>query len=107
MRRNTYVVVDGCIALRNHLDLKRMLLEDEGLRDEYAEVKQKLVNSNVKSMDEYCRGKNEVALKILKKAGWNEEDLEEVRRANSWWWSAWRMGLGVGLSKLFWKSLGA
>jgi hypothetical protein len=29
MRRNTYVVVDGCIALRNHLDLKRMLLEDE------------------------------------------------------------------------------
>jgi hypothetical protein len=35
MIRNTYVVVDQCLALRNHLDLNRMLLENEELRNDY------------------------------------------------------------------------
>lgn len=83
MKRNTYIVVDGCIALRNHLDLKNMLLEHKELRHEYGDVKMKLVNSDMDSMDEYCRGKSDVVLKILEKAGWNEQDLNEVRMANS------------------------
>ena len=93
IKRNTYVVLDGSIALRNHLDLKRMLLENEVLRNEYGEVKRKLVNDGVMNMAEYCRGKNEVILKILKLSGWNEQDLKEVLRANSWWWAAWRIGV--------------
>jgi len=82
MRRNTYVVLDGCLSLRNHLDLKRVLLEDTGLRDEYGTVKRKLASKELEDVDEYCCGKNEVMLKILRKAGWSEEDLEEVRKAN-------------------------
>ena len=80
--RNTYLVLDGSPALRNHLDLKRMMLENADLRDEYGEVKRKLVESGVEDVDEYCMGKNEVMLKILRKAGWTEDELEEVRKAN-------------------------
>lgn len=82
MRRNTYVVLKGCLSLRNHLDLKKVLLEDEALRKEYGDVKRSLVNGGVRDVDEYCRGKNMIMLKILRKADWIEEDLEEVRKAN-------------------------
>ena len=82
MRRNTYVVLEGCISLRNHLDLRRTLLGDGALRTEYGDTKRRLVEGGVKDVDEYCRGKTEVMLKILRKAGWSEEDLEEVRRVN-------------------------
>jgi hypothetical protein len=41
-----------------------------------------LCGRNVENIDEYCKGKNEIMLKILKSAGWNEEELEEVRKAN-------------------------
>jgi GrpB-like predicted nucleotidyltransferase (UPF0157 family) len=64
------------------LDLKRVLLQDEGLRKEYGNVKLELAEKEFVDMDEYCRGKNEVMLKILRKAGWSEEELEEVRKAN-------------------------
>jgi GrpB-like predicted nucleotidyltransferase (UPF0157 family) len=82
MRRNTYVVLKGSLSLRNHIDLKRILLEDEVLRTEYGTVKQRLVDGGVKDVDEYCRGKNEVILRLLEKAGWSEVDLEEIRKAN-------------------------
>lgn len=82
MRRNTYVVLEGCLSLRNHLDLKKALLEDEALRKEYGDVKRKLVEGGLKDVDEYCRGKNQIMLQILKKAGWREDELEEVRKAN-------------------------
>ncbi|KAJ5168420.1 uncharacterized protein N7482_004014 [Penicillium canariense] len=34
LRCNTYVMIGGCLALRNHLDVKRVLLEDQELREE-------------------------------------------------------------------------
>ncbi|KAE8445708.1 hypothetical protein EG329_012887 [Mollisiaceae sp. DMI_Dod_QoI] len=82
MRRNVYVVLDGCVSLKNHLDLKRMLLEDAELRDEYGEVKKAIVARGVDSTLEYCKRKTEVLIKILKRAGWKEYELEEVRKAN-------------------------
>jgi GrpB-like predicted nucleotidyltransferase (UPF0157 family) len=82
MRRNIYVVLEGSIALKNHRDLKQALLEDAELREEYGEVKKRIAAREVQDGDEYCRGKNEVMLKILKSAGWSEADLDEVRKAN-------------------------
>ena len=82
MRRNTCVVLEGSVALKNHLDLKRVLLDDAALREEYGRVKKELAQRDLKNIDEYCRGKNEILLRILKGAGWNEEELEEVRKAN-------------------------
>jgi GrpB-like predicted nucleotidyltransferase (UPF0157 family) len=82
MRRNTYVVLDGSIAFKNHRDLKRVLLENVALREEYEEVKKRLAERELADVDEYCSGKNEILLKILESAGWSEEDLDEVRRTN-------------------------
>jgi GrpB-like predicted nucleotidyltransferase (UPF0157 family) len=82
MRRNTYVVLEGSIALKNHRDLKRVLLEDEKLREEYGNVKKRMVAGGVQDIDEYCRGKNLVMFKILESAGWTEDELEVVRKVN-------------------------
>jgi GrpB-like predicted nucleotidyltransferase (UPF0157 family) len=85
MRRNVYVVLEGSTALKNHRDLKRVLLEDRELRIRYGEVKREIAArelDDLRPLMEYCRGKNEVMLEILRKAGWDEEELEEVRKAN-------------------------
>jgi GrpB-like predicted nucleotidyltransferase (UPF0157 family) len=39
IRTNTYVVVDGCLSLRNHVVVRDALLADEALRDQYSAVK--------------------------------------------------------------------
>ena len=36
-RRNVYVCLDGCLALRNHLAVRETLRSNTDLRDEYAE----------------------------------------------------------------------
>lgn len=82
MRRLTYVTIDGCLSFRNHLDLKNTSLTDEKLRKEYGDVKENLVSGGVKDVDEYCVGKDEIILKILRTAGWNGEELDEVRKVN-------------------------
>jgi GrpB-like predicted nucleotidyltransferase (UPF0157 family) len=82
IKSNIYIVLDGCVSLRNHLDLRRVLLTNTQLREEYANVKKAILAGGVTDVNEYCRGKNEVMLKILRTAGWSEDDLEEVRKAN-------------------------
>jgi hypothetical protein len=56
---------------------------DEELRKEYAHMKMQLTEQDFANIGECAMGKNEIPLGILKKASWSEEDLEEVRRANS------------------------
>jgi len=82
MKRNTYVCVKGYLSLRIHLDLKRVLLDDRELREEYENIKLELTAREVRDMDEYCRGKNEAMIRVLEKAGWCEGGLEEIRKAN-------------------------
>ena len=36
----------------------------------------------VESVEEYCAGKNGVMRKILKQAGWTDEDLDVVTKSN-------------------------
>ncbi|KAK9327441.1 grpb/dephospho-CoA kinase [Lipomyces starkeyi] len=83
MRRNTYAMIEGGVALRNHMDIKRVLLSDEGLREEYGRVKKQLEEREFANIGEYAMAKNEILWKILVAAGWSGEDLEEVRKANS------------------------
>jgi len=83
MRRNTYVVLEGCLSLRNHRNLKKVLMQDEELRREYERVKIELVkDESVETVEDYCTGKNAIVCKILRKAGWNEEDLDVVTKSN-------------------------
>lgn len=83
MRRNTYVCFEGCLTLRNHRELKRVLMEDEGLRKEYGEVKKYLVEDDwVMTIEDYSAGKKEIVTKILRKAGWSQDDLDVVTKSN-------------------------
>jgi GrpB-like predicted nucleotidyltransferase (UPF0157 family) len=70
-KRNIYVCVDGP-ALRNHLAVRDVLREDEGLRNKYAAVKWALAGRGV-GIEEYMRGKTEVIQEILGRAGRHSE----------------------------------
>ena len=58
MRRNTYLILEGGLSLRNHLDLKRILLSDADLREDYGDVKKRLAANELEGESEYARGKN-------------------------------------------------
>lgn len=61
---HTYVVVDGCLSLRNHRGVRDVLRSDPALRDEYAAVKRR-VGAKAADIEEYGRGKNAVVQPIL------------------------------------------
>ena len=73
---NTYVVVDGCLSLRNHLAVRDILRSDRILREEYATVKRR-VGAAAADIDEYGRGKNAIVQQILAAA-----ELTEAERAS-------------------------
>jgi GrpB-like predicted nucleotidyltransferase (UPF0157 family) len=73
---NTYVVVDGCLSLRNHLAVRDILRSDPVLRDEYAAVKRRC-GPAAADIDEYGRGKNAIVQRILAAA-----ELTEAERAS-------------------------
>lgn len=74
---NTYVVVDGCLSLRNHLSVREVLRADAVLRDEYAAVK-RTVGALARNIDEYGQGKNEMVQKILAAAGLSDADRGSI-----------------------------
>ncbi|MGN6792745.1 MAG: GrpB family protein [Streptosporangiaceae bacterium] len=76
-RTNTYVIVEGCMSLRNHLALRNLLRTDRVLREEYAALK-KRVGPQAANIDDYGRSKNEVVLKILAAAGLAEADVASI-----------------------------
>ncbi|CAA9351011.1 MAG: hypothetical protein AVDCRST_MAG34-1758 [uncultured Nocardioidaceae bacterium] len=65
---NTYVVIDGSLALRNHLAVRDTLRKNPALRDEYAEVKRR-AGAAAMNIAEYGRGKNAILQRILAAAG--------------------------------------
>jgi GrpB-like predicted nucleotidyltransferase (UPF0157 family) len=76
-RTNTYVIVEGCLSLRNHLGVRDALRADKDLRDEYGAVK-KRVGLQAANIDDYGQAKNHVVLKILKAAGLTESDVASI-----------------------------
>jgi len=65
---NTYVVVQDCLSLRNHLAVRDILRSDAGLREQYAAVKRG-VGAVAANIDEYGQGKNAMVQRILAAAG--------------------------------------
>jgi GrpB-like predicted nucleotidyltransferase (UPF0157 family) len=66
-------MIEGNSALRNHLDSKRVLLEDAELREEYGKFKLELAEREWGSnIGGYVFAKNPIMKKILGKAGWYE-----------------------------------
>lgn len=74
---NTYVVVDGCLSLRNHLAVRDVLRVDAVLRDEYAAVKRQ---AGVRSadIDEYGQAKSDIVQKILGTAGLTDSERASI-----------------------------
>lgn len=74
---NTYVVVAGSLALRNHLAVRETLRADAALREEYAATK-KRVGRTAADIYEYGAGKNAVVQRILAAAGLSETELDSI-----------------------------
>lgn len=76
-RTNTYVIVDGCLSLRNHLAVRDVLRRDKTLRDEYAAVK-KQAGARLDDIDEYVLAKTDTVLKILAAAGLTDAERVSI-----------------------------
>jgi GrpB-like predicted nucleotidyltransferase (UPF0157 family) len=73
---NTYVVVDGSLALRNHLAVRDVLRSDAALREEYGAVKLR-VGRTAADIHAYGAGKDATVQRLLAAAG-----LDEAERAS-------------------------
>jgi GrpB-like predicted nucleotidyltransferase (UPF0157 family) len=67
-RTNTYVIVEGCLSLRNHLCVRDALRSNTELRQAYAAVKRQ-IGATAANIDEYGQGKNDMVQKILAAGG--------------------------------------
>lgn len=74
---NTYVVVEGSLALRNHLAVRDILLADSGLREQYADVKRR-AGAVAANIDEYGQLKNAMVQQILAAAGLPDADRASI-----------------------------
>ncbi|MEP7048600.1 MAG: GrpB family protein [Ilumatobacteraceae bacterium] len=81
IRQNTYITVDGCLSLRNHLGLRSVLRADAELRDEYSAVKHRLAGET-DDIDVYVDGKSAVVRRVLERAGLGVDDLDEIEAGN-------------------------
>jgi GrpB-like predicted nucleotidyltransferase (UPF0157 family) len=76
---NTYIVIDGCLSLRNHLALRDLLRANDELRDEYGAVK-KQIGAAAANIDTYGRAKTPTVLRILAAAGLGQPELASIAR---------------------------
>ena len=81
LRRNVYVVVEGSLALRNHLAIRDALRRDEQLRTEYAALKRRLAEE-ADDIDDYVARKTDLIVRILSTAGFTRAELDAVRAIN-------------------------
>jgi len=76
-RTNTYVIVDGCLSLRNHLAVRGARCADAALRDEYAAAK-KAAGAHAANIDEYGQAKSGAVQKILSAAGLTDAERASI-----------------------------
>jgi GrpB-like predicted nucleotidyltransferase (UPF0157 family) len=74
---NTYAIVTGSLAPRNHLAVRDILRSDPVLREQYAAVKRR-VGATAADIDEYGQGKNAVIQQILAAAGLTEAERASI-----------------------------
>ncbi len=74
---HTYVVVEGSLALRNHLAVRTVLRSDAALRAEYAEVK-RAAGATAADIEEYIAAKNATLQRILDAGGLSETERAEI-----------------------------
>ena len=78
---NLYVCHKDSVAYRNHILLRKHLLENRDAFTRYVDLKLRLAN-NADDVDEYCRLKTDLILEFLKAEGLSLKELEEIRSEN-------------------------
>ena len=81
LRRRVYVVVEGSLALRNHLTVRDALRASASLRAEYAALKHRLA-AEVEDIDSYVAGKTDLLVRVLSEAGFTPSEIDAVRSMN-------------------------
>ena len=74
---NTYVIVEGSLALRNHLAVQDILRADPELRERYAAVKRS-AGATAADIDEYGRAKNAMVQRILAAGGLTDAERAAI-----------------------------
>ena len=74
---NTYVVVAGSLALRNHLAVRDTLRADADLRTEYGDVKKRIA-ATASDIYEYGAGKNATVQRILAASGLSDKERASI-----------------------------
>ncbi len=78
---NLYVCHHDSIAYRNHILLRKHLLENPEDFKRYADLKFHLTDVAI-DVDEYCRLKTNLILEFLEKEGLSKTELDEIRMEN-------------------------
>ena len=81
LARRVYVVVDGSLALRDHLAVRDSLRASAALRAEYAALKHRLA-SEVDDVDIYAMRKTDLIVGILSAAGFTQPEIDAIRAIN-------------------------
>lgn len=74
---NTYVIVAGSLALRNHLAVRDVLRADEQIRTAYGALKKRVATESA-DIYEYGAGKNSMVQRILLASGLSEEKRASI-----------------------------
>ncbi len=74
---NTYIVVDGCLSLRNHLAFRDALRAHPALRDEYGDIKRR-VGAAAENIDHYGQGKTPIIQRILAATPLTQCELDSI-----------------------------
>ena len=74
---NTYITVDGCLSLQNHVQVRNLLRSDPQLRESYGDLKLRLGPSSA-TIEEYGQGKNAMIQSILRRAGFTDSDRQRI-----------------------------
>ena len=78
---NTYVVIEGSIALRNHLGVRDLLRQEETLRAEYGALKRAIAD-RVDNIDDYVEQKSAFLTDLLSRTGLSADELARIEAAN-------------------------
>lgn len=81
--QHTYVVVDGCLSLRNHLAVRDVLRTHHDLRERYGRQKLELAATTWESIDAYTEAKSALLQEVLASGGLTNAELREINEANA------------------------
>lgn len=81
-RRNVYLAVEGCLALRNHLAVRDVLRRDARLSEGYARLKLELATRDYADLEQYVVDKSPMIQRILAAGGLDADERQAIDAMN-------------------------